>query len=98
MQTVKLQQSNVEERKSIAREQSAMFPTQLALARWTGGAEPGQLNHLYPPQRAAWLARAQGDFQAWLEAGGFVQHDEPANDAGVPPDDESAYWGTAPTR
>jgi hypothetical protein len=83
MQTVKLQQSNVEERKSIAREQSAMFPTQLALARWTGGAEPGQLNHLYPPQRAAWLARAQGDFQAWLEAGGFVQHDEPANDESV---------------
>jgi hypothetical protein len=86
MQTVKVQQSNVEERKSIAREQSAMFPTQLALARWTSGAELRQLQHSYPPQRAAWLAQAQDNFQAWLEAGGFVQHDEPANDSRTPPD------------
>jgi hypothetical protein len=90
MHTVKAEQSNVEERKNIAREQSAEFPTRLALARWTSGAELRQLQHPYPPQRAAWLAQAQNDFQAWLEAGGFVQHDEPANDPRTPPDGQHA--------
>lgn len=86
MQTVKDQQSNVEERKTIAREQSALFPTRLALARWTSGAEPPHLAIGHPPVRAAWLAQAQRDFQAWLDAGGFLQHDGAANDPGAAPD------------
>jgi hypothetical protein len=65
-------------RLSLAHAQCAQFPTRLALARWTGG---GNVPHLHgdtqPPLRAAWFARAQRDFQAWLESGGFVQHEEP---------------------
>ena len=66
-------------RLSLARSQTVMFPTRLALARWTRG---GNVPHLHGqaavPLRAAWFARVQGDFQAWLEAGGFVQHDDGA--------------------
>lgn len=82
MQTVKEQPSSVEDRKNLALEQSALFPTRLAIARWTSGAEPFRMHHANPPLRAAWLAKAQRDFQAWLDAGGFVQHDEAANDPG----------------
>jgi hypothetical protein len=80
MQTVKVQLSELEERKNNAREQSALFPTRLALARWTSGADLPNLNNGEPSLRAAWLAQAQHDFQAWLDGGGFIQHDEPAND------------------
>jgi hypothetical protein len=81
MQTVKVEPSNVEERKQLAREQSALFPTRLAIARWSSGGELPHLHHTEPPLRAAWLAQAQADFQAWLDNGGFVQHDRSANDA-----------------
>jgi len=64
-------------RLSLARSQCAQFPTRLALARWTaGGNVPHLHGHAHPPLRAAWFARAQRDFQAWLESGGFVQHEE----------------------
>lgn len=66
-------------RLALARSQCAQFPTRLALARWTSG---GNVPHLRgsgnPPLRAAWFARAQRDFQAWLEHGGFVQHEDSA--------------------
>lgn len=75
MPTAKVEQLTVEKRKNNAREQSAIFPTRLALARWMSGAEPS-LHHSHPPLRAAWLAKAQRDFQAWLDDGGFVQHDD----------------------
>ena len=69
-------------RLSLARSHTVMFPTRLAFARWTRG---GNVPHLHgqtnAPLRAAWFGRAQRDFQAWLEAGGFVQHD---NDAPLP--------------
>jgi len=64
-------------RLSLARSQCARFPVRLALARWTSG---GNVPHLRGqtdlPLRAAWFDRAQRDFQAWLEQGGFVQHDD----------------------
>lgn len=64
-------------RLSLARSQSSLFPTRLALARWTAG---GNVPHLHGngklPLRAAWFGRAQREFQAWLDAGGFVQHEE----------------------
>ena len=64
-------------RLSLARSQCAQFPTRLALARWTGGGNVPHLHgHAHLPLRAAWFARAQRDFQAWLENGGFVQHEE----------------------
>ncbi len=71
-------------RLALARSQCAQFPTRLALARWTSG---GNVPHLHgntnPPLRAAWLARAQRDFQAWLEQGGFAQHEDSASDDGA---------------
>jgi len=66
------------DRATIAREQSALFPTRLALARLTSGAG---LSHLHDgagahaPLRARWLAEAQRNYQAWLENGGFTQYD-----------------------
>jgi hypothetical protein len=56
-----------------ALEHVAMFPTSLALARWTRG---GDIPHVFSstrnvPMRAAWYAQAQRQFQAWLEDGGF---------------------------
>lgn len=89
MQTVKDQQLNVDERMTIAREQSAEFPTQLALARWTSGSDHPHLAIAHPPLRAAWLAKAQRDFQDWLDAGGFLQHEQSANDPGPLADGES---------
>ena len=69
-------------RLSLARSESTLFPTRLALARWTAG---GDLPHLYgnsnAPLRAAWLNQAQRNFQAWLDGGGFAQHDDDALDA-----------------
>lgn len=71
-------------RLSLARAQCAHFPTRLALARWTsGGNAPHLLGYSNPPLRAAWFARAQRDFQAWLEKGGFVQHEELAAEDGA---------------
>lgn len=68
-------------RLSLARSQCAQFPTRLALARWTsGGNVPHLSGQARPPLRAAWFARAQRDFQTWLEQGGFVQHDEAVSD------------------
>lgn len=70
-------------RLSLARSQSVLFPTRLALARWTAG---GDVPHLHSsmeaPLRAAWFARAQRDFQCWLDGGGFVQHDDDAVESG----------------
>ena len=64
-------------RLSLARSQSTLFPTRLALARWTaGGTVPHLHSNLNPPLRAAWFSQAQRDFQAWIDAGGFVQHDD----------------------
>ena len=64
-------------RLSLARSQCAQFPTRLALARWTrGGNTPHLQSAARLPLRAAWFDRAQRDFQAWLEQGGFVQHDD----------------------
>ena len=71
-------------RLSLARSQCAQFPTRLALARWTrGGNVPHAEEHAASLPRAAWFARAQHDFQAWLEQGGFVQHEEAVPENGA---------------
>ena len=59
----------------VAQEYAAIFPTRLALARWTRG---GDIPHVHCfehqlPMRAAWYEQAQRRFQAWLETGGFHQ-------------------------
>lgn len=64
------------ERRQTARIHAALFPTRLALARWQHG---GHLPHLHggePALRAAWFATSRRDFQAWLDRGGFSQHDD----------------------
>jgi hypothetical protein len=101
MQTVKLSapaadaaplaETMAVDRSIIMREQSALFSTRLALARWTGG---GDIPHLRGaaignPVRAGWYVRASRDFQEWIEGGGFAQHDE-AQPAGA----EDRRWGT----
>ena len=60
---------------TVAQEHLSLFPTQLALARWTRG---GDIPHVHTsernmPMRAAWYADAQDHFLAWLEMGGFHQ-------------------------
>ena len=57
----------------VASDYAAVFPTRLALARWTRG---GDMPHVFAsahdvPMRAAWYGQAQRQFQAWLEDGGF---------------------------
>ncbi|HEX9172631.1 MAG TPA: hypothetical protein VF861_08215 [Telluria sp.] len=65
------------DRTTIVREQSALFPTRLALARWSMGGDFPQLHSgAKLPLRAAWYGQATRNFQGWLEAGGFAQHDE----------------------
>lgn len=59
----------------VAHEYAAIFPTRLALARWTrGGDTPhARMSAHEALTRAAWYDRSQQQFQAWLEAGGFHQ-------------------------
>lgn len=76
MQAPKATELDNEHRRRMAREHAALFPTRLALARWSSSNEVPHLHEHHPPLRAAWLARAQRDFQSWLDSGGFVQHDQ----------------------
>lgn len=77
MQTVKVPESTPVDRTTIAREQSALFPAQLAMARWVSGGDLPDLNgNARLSLRAAWYAQAQRNFQAWLDRGGFTQYDE----------------------
>jgi hypothetical protein len=74
------------DRTTVVREQSALFPTRLALARWTmGGDFPHLHGYAAPrlPLRAAWYASATRNFQEWIECGGFTQYDE--GDAAIEP-------------
>ena len=68
--------SDPAERQENARFHAAMFSTQLALARWQNGSAVLQVQAGAPALRAAWYATAERDFQAWLDRGGFCQHDE----------------------
>lgn len=67
------------DRITIAREQSALFHTRLALARWSmGGDFPHRNSGEKLPLRADWYAQATRNFQEWTDCGGFAQHDEDA--------------------
>ena len=61
-------------RQRLAKDHAVLFPTRLAMARWRGGLSC--LHGGQAPPRAAWYARIVRDHQAWLERGGFAQHDE----------------------
>jgi hypothetical protein len=82
MHTAKVSESPAADRTMSAREQSVLFHARLALARWTSGSEQPLLpSNVGRTPRAAWYADAQRNFQAWLDCGGFTQHDhEPEAD------------------
>ena len=88
--------SDPAERQQIAQYHAAMFPTRLALARWQSGEPAPQLHAGGTPDAApalsvAWHAKAGRDFQAWLDRGGFSQHDEaPRRLPPSPPN--PAFW------
>jgi hypothetical protein len=76
MPTAKVPESAAVDRTTMAREQSALFPTRLAMARWASGGDlPPLHGNASQPLRAAYYAQAQRDFQAWLDRGGFTQYD-----------------------
>lgn len=59
-------------RAAVVQEQVAKLATRLAVARWTSGsASPAPAEgHAGQPFRAAFYARAQQEFFAWIERGG----------------------------
>jgi|GEM_PF-1575537 len=62
----------------VAREQSAIFSAQIAIARWTS-KKKDTMNTAPParePARARWYAQAEKNFQEWLKRGGFSQGDD----------------------
>lgn len=67
------------ERRQLARHHAALFPTRLALARWQHGGHLPHLHSGFPALRAAWYGTARRDFQAWLDRGGFTQHEDHDN-------------------
>jgi hypothetical protein len=68
-------------RAAVVREQVAMLATRLAMARWTGGnvVPTPTCEHVAPPYRAAFYARTQEDFFAWIERGGMWDNNGVAN-------------------
>jgi hypothetical protein len=60
-------------RAAVVQEQVALLATRLAVARWTSGtaAPAPSSGQDAQPFRAAFYARAQQDFFAWIERGGM---------------------------
>ncbi|MBQ5949601.1 hypothetical protein [Massilia sp. ST3] len=77
-------------RQRLASSHAALFPTRLALARWRHGGEMPHLHEGNPPLRAAWCAHAVRDYQAWLDRGGFAQHEDAFHADALPPPLEPA--------
>ena len=72
-------------RQRLAQSHAALFPTRMALARWSSGDRP-MLQDDQPQLRLAWYARIARDHQAWLDRGGFAQHDD------LPPLRQPTMW------
>lgn len=65
-------------RRQLALEQLAMHAVSLAVARWSKTDVEVELARALPPSnRSRWHAQTEGNFTAWLAAGGFAQS-EPA--------------------
>lgn len=60
----------------VALEQSALYATRLAIARWINGSSAQPLPADNGAKRAQWFAEAQGHFQQWLNEGGFARADD----------------------
>ena len=65
-------------RAAVIQEQVALLATRLAVARWTSGnaAPVAVRSHDAGPFRAAFYARAQDNFFAWIERGGVWGPDD----------------------
>ena len=62
-------------RAAVVQEQVALLTTRLALARWTSGsASPRPSDPQEEPFRAAFYARAQHEFLAWIARGGVWEN------------------------
>lgn len=72
------------ERRRLAEHHAALLPTRLALARWQHGGHLPHLHSGFPALRAAWYGTARRDFQAWLDRGGFTQHEDHDNQDSLP--------------
>jgi hypothetical protein len=74
-------------RRTVIQEQLALLATRLAVARWTSGniVAPRADGDAAPPFRAAFYAREQDNFFAWIARGGVWDDDA----APVPADTES---------
>lgn len=78
-------------RAAVQREQAAILATRLALARWTSAiaAPTPAHDHGTSPHRAAFYARAQDDFFAWIGRGGLWEGDD-ADDVQAPMQNDGA--------
>lgn len=78
-------------RAAVVQEQAALLTTRLAMARWTSGHnEPLAQGTAAQPFRAAFYARAQDAFFAWIERGGMWEADAatmPQAGSATPADD-----------
>jgi hypothetical protein len=72
-------------RQRLAQSHAALFPTRMALARLSSSARP-MVQDDQPQLRLAWYARIGRDHQAWLDRGGFAQHDD------LPPLRQPTMW------
>lgn len=72
-------------RQRLAQAHAALFPARMALARWCSGALP-PLQDAQFGLRSAWFARIGHGHQAWLDHGGFAQHE------GLPPLRQPTMW------
>ena len=65
----------------VALEQSALYASRLAIARWINGSSAHSLPADNGARRAQWFAEAHGHFQEWLSEGGFARADDHLFDA-----------------
>lgn len=74
-------------RKQLALEQLAMHAVNLAVARWSGTHVEAELARALPASnRSRWYAQREGNFTAWLAAGGFAQPEPAAPGTDATPD------------
>ena len=59
----------------LALEQSALYETRLAIARWITSSLAATQVPAPPMAQARWYDKAQRDLQEWLARGGFSQPD-----------------------
>jgi hypothetical protein len=71
---------------SLAMAHSAMHATKLGVARWSSGNTYTQMeiaSALMPTSQVDWHAKAQKNFMAWLDGGGFASPVAPSVEAGA---------------